>query len=154
MAARKDRRRWHQTRPWPLLQRSPGNGYDPRLERLGSRIPLANSAPEPQSGELRKTPVRPRTHRPPPGPSVPARMPTPPSIEPSPRRCNGRLPLHLSHSAPKHPETHAWKFLLANFAAIFAVQCSTSLPKPTTDVEATSILPPEREDCTIAAWWG
>src|SRR5215472_6885219 len=67
MAARKDRRRWHQTRPWPLLQRSPGNGYDPRLERLGSRIPPANSAPEPQSGALRKTPVRPQTHRPPPG---------------------------------------------------------------------------------------
>src|SRR6516162_9493662 len=25
--------------------------------------------------------------------------------------------------------------------------------KPTTEVEATSILPPEREDCTIVAWY-
>jgi hypothetical protein len=34
----------------------------------------------------------------------------------------GRLPLHLSHSALKHPLTHACKFLLANFAAIFVAQ--------------------------------
>src|SRR5262249_36892125 len=34
-----------------------------------------------------------------------------------------RLPLHLSHSAPKHPLTHACKFLLANFLAIFADRC-------------------------------
>src|SRR5215813_13806875 len=33
------------------------------------------------------------------------------------------LPLHLSHSAPKHPLTHACKFLLANFVAIFADRC-------------------------------